>query len=165
MSTTADEPDSSPDAAASAYGVQGEPFNRRSPFFIGLVGGAGALVAFTFYEALVGISPLALAFVDIIPMIGATIAAVVVCAIALATSIPTGIACIVFYIAYQQVENYLIYPRVMSKSVDLPGAVIVIAAMVGAALLGDVGAMLAIPVAAAVLMVLKEVVVRRQDQR
>ena len=71
----------------------------------------------------------------------------------------------IFYIVYQQVENYLIYPRVMSKSVDVPGAVTVIAALVGAALLGVVGALLAIPVAAAILMLTREVFVRRQDQR
>ena len=70
-----------------------------------------------------------------------------------------------FYVVYQQVENYVIYPRVMSKSVDVPGAVTVIAALVGAALLGVVGALLAIPTAAAILMLTREVFVRRQDQR
>ena len=66
---------------------------------------------------------------------------------------------------YQQFENYVIYPRVMSQSVDVPGAVTVIAALVGAALLGVVGALLAIPTAAAVLMLTREVLVRRQDAR
>ena len=66
---------------------------------------------------------------------------------------------------YQQVENYVIYPRVMRRTVDVPGAVIVIAALVGAALLGVVGALLAIPTAAAVLLVIREVVVKRQDTR
>ena len=55
--------------------------------------------------------------------------------------------------------------RVMSKSVDIPGAVTVIAALVGAALLGVVGALLAIPTAAAILMLTREVFVRRQDER
>ena len=68
----------------------------------------------------------------------------------------------IFYVIYQQVENYVIYPRVMSKSVDVPGAVTVIAALVGAALLGVVGALLAIPTAAAILMLTREVVVRRR---
>ena len=111
----------------------------------------------------------ALAFVvallDVIPMIGATIGAVVVTAIAFAEDPKIGIACIIFYVIYQQVENYVIYPRVMSKSVDVPGAVTVIAALVGAALLGVVGALLAIPTAAAILMLTREVFVRRQDQR
>ena len=71
----------------------------------------------------------------------------------------------IFYVIYQQAENYLIYPRVMSKSVDIPGAATVIAALVGAALLGVVGALLAIPTAAAILLIVREVFVRRQDAR
>jgi predicted PurR-regulated permease PerM len=111
----------------------------------------------------------ALAFVvavlDVIPMIGATIGAVVVTLIAFAEDPKIGVACVIFYVIYQQVENYVIYPRVMSKSVDVPGAVTVIAALVGAALLGVVGALLAIPTAAAILMLTREVFVRRQDKR
>jgi predicted PurR-regulated permease PerM len=57
----------------------------------------------------------------------------------------------------------VIYPRVMSKSVDVPGVVTVIAALVGASLLGVVGALLAIPTAAAVLMLTREIWVRQQD--
>ena len=111
----------------------------------------------------------ALAFVvmllDVIPLIGATIGAVIVSAIAFATDVRIGIFCVIFYIVYQQVENYVIYPRVMSRSVDIPGAATVIAALVGAALLGVVGALLAIPTAAALLMILREVFVKRQDAR
>ncbi|MFL6003768.1 MAG: AI-2E family transporter [Nocardioides sp.] len=111
----------------------------------------------------------ALAFVvallDVIPMIGATIGAVIVSAIGFATDVRIGLACVIFYVIYQQLENYVIYPRVMSKSVDVPGAVTVIAALVGAALLGVVGALLAIPTAAAILMLTREVFIRRQDAR
>jgi predicted PurR-regulated permease PerM len=111
----------------------------------------------------------ALAFVvavlDVIPMIGATIGAVLVTAIGFATDVKIGIACAIFYLVYQQVENYVLYPRVMSHSVDIPGAVTVIAALVGATLLGVVGALLAIPTAAAILMITREVFVRRQDAR
>ena len=59
----------------------------------------------------------------------------------------------------------MLYPRVMSRSVDIPGAVTVIAALVGAALLGVVGALLAIPTAAAILLIVREVFIRRQDAR
>lgn len=103
------------------------------------------------------------ALLDVIPMIGATLGAVVVSAIALATDVQTGIFCILFFVIYQQVENYLIYPRVMSKSVDIPGVVTVIAALVGATLLGVVGALLAIPTAAAILLLIREVFIKRQD--
>ncbi len=136
-------------------------------FLVALCAGLTSLVFLWFTP--IGKYAVALAFVvavlDVIPMIGATLGAVIVCAIAFATDVKTGIICVVFYVVYQQVENYVIYPRVMSKSVDLPGAVIVIAALVGTALLGVVGALLAIPAAAAVLLVVREVVVKRQDLR
>ena len=102
---------------------------------------------------------------DVIPMIGATIGAAVVSAIALATDVRIGLICIVFYVIYQQVENYVIYPRVMARSVNVPGSVTVIAALVGAALLGILGALLAIPTAAAVLLLVREVWVPRQQHR
>lgn len=105
------------------------------------------------------------AILDVIPMIGATMGAVIVSAIGLATDVKTGIACIIFYLVYQQLENYLIYPRVMSKSVDIPGSVTVIAALVGASLLGVIGALLAIPTAAALLLLVREVFIRKQDAR
>lgn len=136
-------------------------------FVVAVCAGVTSLV-FLFVVGL-GEYAVALAFVvallDVIPMIGATIGAVIVTAIGFATDVKIGIACAIFYLIYQQVENYLIYPRVMSKSVDVPGAVTVIAALVGAALLGVVGALLAIPTAAAILLILREVVVRRQDER
>jgi predicted PurR-regulated permease PerM len=108
---------------------------------------------------------LVVALLDVIPMIGATLGAVIVCAIAFATDLKTGVAAVIFYIAYQQIENYVIYPRVMARSVEIPGALTVIAALVGAALLGVVGALLAIPTAAAMLLIVREVWVRRQDAR
>lgn len=136
-------------------------------FLVALCAGISSLI-FLFF---VGLSEyaVALAFVvallDVIPMIGATLGAVIVSAIGFATDWKVGLACIAFYVVYQQVENYVIYPRVMSKSVDVPGAVTVIAALVGAALFGVVGALLAIPTAASILMLIREVWVRRQDSR
>jgi len=79
---------------------------------------------------------------DFIPLIGATIA---------------------FHLVYQQIENYVLYPRVMRSSVDVPGVVTVVAVLIGGSLMGVVGAMLAIPMAAAVLLLTREIVVRRQD--
>ncbi len=105
------------------------------------------------------------ALLDVIPMIGATIGAVIVCAIAFATDVRTGIIAVIFYIAYQQVENYVIYPKVMSRSVEIPGALTVVAALVGGTLLGVVGALLAIPTAASLLLLVKEVFLPRQEAR
>jgi predicted PurR-regulated permease PerM len=100
---------------------------------------------------------------SLIPMVGATIAMVIVSAIGLTQSVTTGLICLVFYLGYQQLENYLIYPTVMKKSVDVPGSVTLIAALIGAALLGVVGALMAVPVAAAILLIVREVLVKRQD--
>ncbi len=105
------------------------------------------------------------AVLDVIPMIGATLGAAVVVAIGFATDPKIGLFCLIFYIVYQQVENYVIYPRVMAHSVNVPGSVTVIAALVGAGLLGVVGALLAIPSAAAVLLLVREVWVPRQETR
>lgn len=136
-------------------------------FIVAMCAGISSLV-FLFVAGL-GQYAVALAFVvallDVIPMIGATIGAVIVTLIAFATDWKIGVACLIFYVVYQQVENYVIYPRVMSKSVDIPGAMTVIAALVGAALFGIVGALMAIPTAAAILMLVREVWVRQQDDR
>ncbi len=102
---------------------------------------------------------------SLIPMVGATIAMIIVSAIGLTISPGVGITCLVYYAAYQQVENYLIYPRVMQKSVDVPGSVTVVAALFGGALFGVVGALMAVPTAAAILLLAREVVIRRQDER
>jgi predicted PurR-regulated permease PerM len=136
-------------------------------FVVALCAGLSTLV-FLFVVGL-GSYAVALAMVvallDVIPMIGATIGAVIVCAIAFATDVRTGIVAVIFYIAYQQVENYLIYPRVMARSVEIPGALTVIAALVGGTLLGVVGALLAIPTAASILLLVREVFLPRQRAR
>ncbi len=136
-------------------------------FVVAVCAGVSSLI-FLFIVGL-GEYAVALAFVvmllDVIPMIGATIGAVIVSAIGFATDVKIGLFCVIFYLIYQQLENYVLYPRVMSKSVDIPGAVTVIAALVGAALLGVVGALLAIPTAAAILLIVREVFIRRQDAR
>ena len=91
-------------------------------FIVAMCAGISSLI----FLFIVGLSEyaVALAFVvallDVIPMIGATLGAVIVTAIGFAEDRKVGLACAIFYIVYQQVENYVIYPRVMSKSVDVP---------------------------------------------
>jgi predicted PurR-regulated permease PerM len=140
----------------------------------GYVGGALVIAAFagaTTFVVLVLCDvpyPVALAMLvaitDLIPLIGATIGAVVVTLVSFFVSTKTGIFVGVYYAAYQQFENYLLYPRVMKKSVDVSPAVTVVAVLVGGSLLGVLGALLAIPIAAAVQLVLQEVVIPRQDE-
>ena len=99
-----------------------------------------------------------MAVTDLIPQIGATLGAVIVSLVAFATGLPAGIACVVFFVLYQQVENYLIYPKVMRRSVEVNEVAALLAALLGVALMGVVGALIAIPTVAALQLVLREVV-------
>ena len=103
------------------------------------------------------------AIADLIPMVGATLGAIPAVLVAFATSIPQGIATLVYFIIYQQFENYVVAPRVMTKAVDLSPAAVLLAALIGAELLGFVGALIAIPAAAAVKLVAQQVVIPRTE--
>jgi predicted PurR-regulated permease PerM len=70
----------------------------------------------------------------------------------------------IYYLAYMQIEAYVINPRIMARAVQVPGVVVVIAALAGGTLLGILGALVAIPVAAAVQLILREVVLPRQNE-
>jgi predicted PurR-regulated permease PerM len=100
----------------------------------------------------------------LIPLVGATIGAVLVVAVALFVSLPTAIIVLVYYVVYQQLENYVIAPKVMARTVSVPGGVAIVAALVGAGLLGALGALIAIPLAAGILLVVQEVAMPRQDR-
>ena len=134
-------------------------------FIVALIAGVLSFV----FLLIIGLGEYALALavlvavLDIIPLIGATLAAVVVVVIAFTTSTTAGIAALIFYALYQQFENYVVQPRVFSKSVDVPGAVVVIAALIGGTLLGIIGALLSVPVAAVILLILREVAQPRLD--
>jgi len=131
---------------------------------VALIAGTATLV----WVSALGIPyPLALALIvtitDVIPLIGATIGAVIVTTVAFFASLPVGIATAIFFLVYQQVENYLVYPRVMSRSVDVNPAAAIVGALIGGTLLGFVGALLAVPATAAIQLILREVLVPRQD--
>jgi predicted PurR-regulated permease PerM len=98
------------------------------------------------------------AIADLIPLVGATLGAIPSIIVAFVVSIPIGIATIAYFIVYQQAENYLIAPRVMTKAVDLSPAAVLLAALIGASLLGFVGALMAIPAAASIKLVMQEIV-------
>jgi predicted PurR-regulated permease PerM len=104
-----------------------------------------------------GALPLAffVALTDLIPLVGATLGAVVCTVVAAATSElwPTAVLVAVFFVVYQQLENYLIAPRVLRNSVDMPSVAVLLAALLGGSVLGLVGALMAIPVAAAIKVI------------
>ncbi|HET8599798.1 MAG TPA: AI-2E family transporter [Segeticoccus sp.] len=101
-------------------------------------------------------------FLGLIPMVGATLGALLVFVVALFSSLQTAIIVAVYYVVYQQIENYVIVPKIMQRTVSVPGAVTVVAALAGGTLLGVLGALLAIPVAAGLLLIYEEVLIPRQ---
>ena len=103
------------------------------------------------------------AFLDLIPVIGSTVGGAVVSLVALTVSLPVAVATLAFYIVYRLAEDYLIVPRVMGRTVQVPAIVSLIAVLIGGVLLGIVGALVAIPVAAAIRLLLHEVAIRRLD--
>jgi predicted PurR-regulated permease PerM len=84
---------------------------------------------------------------DLIPLAGATIAAIIVGAVAFLHSIPAGIVVVAFFIVYQQVENHVLQPVVYGRTVALSPLVVLISVLIGAELAGVLGALAAIPVA------------------
>jgi predicted PurR-regulated permease PerM len=103
------------------------------------------------------------ALLDLIPVIGSTIGGAVVSVVALTVSLPVAIATLAFYIGYRLFEDYVLTPRIMGSAVKVPAVVSVVAVLVGGALLGIIGALVAIPVAAALRLLLEEVMFRRLD--
>jgi predicted PurR-regulated permease PerM len=104
------------------------------------------------------------AILDLIPVIGSTIGGIVVSLVALTVSLPVALATLAFYIGYRLAEDYLIVPRIMGRTVELPAIVSLVAVLIGGVLLGIVGALVAIPVAAAIRLLLHEIAIRRLDK-
>lgn len=99
-----------------------------------------------------------------IPLIGHFIGMAIVTMVALSNSPSTAIIALAIYIVYVQIENYVVTPKIMKRSLSVPGLVTIIAALIGTSLLGLVGGILAVPVAAAILLILDEVVYPRSDK-
>jgi predicted PurR-regulated permease PerM len=103
------------------------------------------------------------ALVDLIPVIGSYIGGAAVVLTALTVSLPVAIATLVFMIVYKLAEDYFIVPRVMGRTVQVPPTVTLVAVLIGGALLGIIGALVAIPVAAAARLLLQQIAFPRLD--
>ena len=112
-------------------------------------------------------SPIAIGMIvlvaALIPLIGHFIGAGIVTLIALTQSVAIGAIAFVAYIVYVQIENYVVTPRIMKRTLNVPGAVTIVAALIGSSLLGLVGGLLAVPVAASIILILDEVVIPRAN--
>ena len=107
-------------------------------------------------------------FSSLIPLVGTltgSILIILACLIPDVGSAQTAIAAAIYYFVYMQVEAYFLSPRIMNRAVSIPGAVVVIAALAGAALLGLLGALIAIPVAASLLIIYRQVIIPQQNER
>lgn len=106
-------------------------------------------------------------FFSLIPLVGTLTGStiiVLVCLIPGLGSPATALAAAIYYLIYMQVEAYFITPRIMSRAVSVPGAVVVVAALAGGSLLGLLGALIAIPVAASILIIYRQVVIPRMNE-
>ncbi|MBC7441577.1 MAG: AI-2E family transporter [Ramlibacter sp.] len=105
---------------------------------------------------------------SLIPLVGTITGSIIIvltCLIpGIGSSTFTALVAAIYYLVYMQVEAYLLSPNIMNRAVAVPGAVVVVAALAGGNLLGILGALIAIPVAAATIMIIKQVVVPRQNE-
>lgn len=104
-------------------------------------------------------------FLALIPLVGSVLATVLVSLVALFESPMAAVIAAAYYLIYMQIEAYLLTPRIMSRVVSVPGALVVIGALAGGTLLGLLGALISIPVTAMVIMIIKQVWVPRQETR
>ncbi len=149
----------------------GDEISRRiGGYVIGQITIASINAVFSYIMMLIVGLPYALVLaatvgiLGLIPLVGATLGAVIVVIVALFSSVTDAVIVGAYYIAYQQFENYVIAPRVLQRTVAVPGAVAIVAALAGGSLFGVLGALIAIPIAAGILLVVQEVLMPRQDR-
>lgn len=112
------------------------------------------------YAVLLG---LVVAVLDMIPQIGATLGACAVVAVALSESPGQAIAAIVFFVVYQQIENWIVYPRVMKHAVEISNLAAIVSVLLGGALFGVLGVLIAVPGYAAAQLVVREFVIPKLE--
>ena len=105
------------------------------------------------------------ALTDLIPVIGATLGGIAVSLVALTVSWSVGIATLVFYVVYQSIEGYVLVPPIIGRAVRVPAVLTAAAVLLGGAMLGLFGALVAVPVAAGIVLVVQQVVYPALDRR
>lgn len=136
------------------------------------LGAINGVLSFVFLSIIQAPFPAVLAviafFFSLIPLVGTLTGSTIIvltCLIPGVGSVTTAIIAAIYYLIYMQVEAFVISPRIMGRAVSVPGAVVVIAALAGGSLLGLLGALIAIPVAASVLIIYRQVIIPRQNER
>jgi predicted PurR-regulated permease PerM len=144
---------------------------ERVGLFVGsqiLIAGMAGVFVLILATVLQMPSPIAIGMivfvVALIPLIGHFIGSAIVSLIALTQSPLIGLITFVSYVVYVQIENYVVTPRIMKRTLAVPSAVTIISALIGSSLLGLVGGLLAVPVAASIILILDEVVIPRANK-
>ncbi len=149
-----------------------EMFRRIGGYVTGLfiIITCAATVAFLFLT-IVGLGQYALALAvvvalcAVIPLIGSTLSMIIVSIVAFTFSPTQGLVTLAFFLTYQQFDNYFIQPRVFQRSVSVPGPLVILAAVCGGLLYGLLGALLAIPSMAALMLLYREVLIPELNRR
>lgn len=130
----------------------------------------GATCAFIFMQ-FAGLKDYALALTFLvallyfIPLVGASVATVCIALVGFGVSPTTGIITVIYFLCYQQFDAYVLYPSVMGRTVRVPGVLVVLSAVIGGILFGVIGALIAIPTAAALLLLYREVLLPHLDSK
>lgn len=133
--------------------------------FTSLIAGVGTLIwLLAFGVPYPIVLAIMVAVFDLIPVVGSTVAGVIVSLVALTVSLPVAIATAIFYVAYRLLEDYLIVPRVIGHAVSVPATATIVAVLLGGAVMGLIGALVAIPAAAAIDILLRETIFPRLDK-
>jgi predicted PurR-regulated permease PerM len=121
---------------------------------ISVIAGLGTWIFLVIVDVpFAGVLALWVAFADLIPLVGATMGAIPTVGVAFLTSVPAGIATLIFYVLYQQLENHVLQPTIMSKAVSIRPLVVLVSVLTGVELFGILGALLAIPAAGIVKVI------------
>lgn len=104
------------------------------------------------------------ALLDLVPAIGSTVAGFLVCLVALTVSFPVALATAVFFVVYRFVEDYLLVPKIIGGVVKVSALATLLAVLLGGVLFGVIGALVSIPIAAAVQLLIREVAIPRLDR-
>ncbi|WP_233279440.1 AI-2E family transporter [Microterricola pindariensis] len=135
-------------------------------FSLALINGVLSLIFLTIIGAPLPALLALIAFIgSLIPMVGTLIGAILISLICLLASPLTALVAAIYYLIYMQVEAYVLSPRIMNKAVDVPGSIVVIAAVAGGTIGGVLGALVAIPVAASGMIIIQKVVFPAQDAK
>ena len=171
-----------PDMLTGALGMLSPPRRRRvhavlrdcaraltgyvfGNFLISIIAGGATFVALLILDVpFRGVLALWVGFADLIPLVGATLGAIPAVLVAFLSSTTDGIAVLIFFIAYQQFENHVLQVQIMARTVQINQLVVLVSVLVGVELFGLLGALLAIPAAGVIQVIVRDLWDNRRNQ-